>query len=121
LARLILLDADYFVFMGFCADFNFGNITMTAAGSYSYVLNVNMTGDLLATNDNATFTRTIVATQATPYAVDFDAAAGSLAPRPRDYAAAMSRFSDDNLNSPSRQRGPTQQERLEHTHSTTHL
>ena len=50
-----------------------------------------------------------------------NAAAGGLTPRPRDYAAALSRFSEDNLNSPSRQRGPTQQERLEHTHSTTHL
>jgi len=57
---------------------NFGNITMTAAGSYSYSLNVSMTGDLLATNDNASYSRTIVATQATPYAVDFDAAAGVL-------------------------------------------
>ena len=49
------------------------------------------------------------------------AAAGSLTPRPRDYAAAMSRFSEDALNSPTQMRGPTQQERLEHTHSKTHL
>ena len=47
--------------------------------------------------------------------------AGSLTPRPRDYAAAMHRFSEDALNSPAQQRGTTAQERLEHTHSTTHL
>ena len=42
---------------------------------------------------------------------------GSLTPRPRDYAAAMSRFGEEALNSPSQQRGSTQMERLEHAHS----
>ena len=46
---------------------------------------------------------------------------GSLTPRPRDYEAAMHRFADNALNSPSQLRGTTAQERLEHTHSTTHL
>ena len=46
---------------------------------------------------------------------------GSLTPHPRDFDAAMSRLGENSLNSPSQQRGPTQQERMEHTHSTTHL
>ncbi len=46
---------------------------------------------------------------------------GSLTPRPRDYAAAMSRFSEASLSSPSQQRGSTAMERLEHAHSHTHL
>ena len=46
---------------------------------------------------------------------------GSLTPRPRDYAAAMSRFNEGSLSSPSQQRGSTHMERLEHAHSHTHL
>ena len=48
-------------------------------------------------------------------------ASGSLTPMPRDFAAAMSRFSEDSLSSPTQQRGPTHQERLEHTHSASLL
>ena len=48
-------------------------------------------------------------------------ASGGLTPRPRDYAAAMSRLGEGALNSPSQLRGPSVQERLEHTHSTTRL
>jgi hypothetical protein len=46
---------------------------------------------------------------------------GSLTPRPRDYAAAMSRFNEGSLSSPSQQRGSTHMERLEHAHSHTQL
>ena len=45
------------------------------------------------------------------------AGSGSLTPRPRDYAAAMSRFNEESLSSPSQQRGSTHMERLEHAHS----
>ena len=46
---------------------------------------------------------------------------GSLTPRPRDYAAAMSRIGEGSLSSPAGQRGSTNMERLEHAHSRTHL
>lgn len=45
------------------------------------------------------------------------AGSGSLTPRPRDYAAAMSRFNEESLSSPSQQRASTHMERLEHAHS----
>ena len=45
---------------------------------------------------------------------------GSSTPRPRDYDAAISRFGES-FNSPSQLRGPSQQEKLEHTHSSTIL
>lgn len=44
---------------------------------------------------------------------------GSLTPRPKDYAAAMSRFAEDSLSSPSRQRLPSFQEHPK-THSGMH-
>ena len=46
---------------------------------------------------------------------------GSLTPRPRDYAAAMSRFSEGSMSSPAGQRASTHMERLEHAHSQTHI
>ena len=46
---------------------------------------------------------------------------GSLTPRPRDYAAAISRFSDEALSSPSQERLPSHMHRFEHhAHSPRH-
>jgi hypothetical protein len=45
-----------------------------------------------------------------------DGGEGSLTPRPRDYAAAMSRFSDESLSSPGQERLPSQIQHLEHHH-----
>jgi hypothetical protein len=46
---------------------------------------------------------------------------GSLTPRPRDYAAAMSRIGEGSMSSPAEQRLSTHMERLEHAHSHTNL
>ena len=52
--------------------------------------------------------------------LSYEQGSGSSTPRPRDYDAAISRFSDS-FNSPNQQRGSSEQERLEHTHSSSIL
>ena len=42
---------------------------------------------------------------------------GSLTPRPRDYSAAMSRFTEGSLASPAQERLPSKQQHAEHAHS----
>ena len=48
---------------------------------------------------------------------DAEGGSGSLTPRPRDYAAAISRFSEGSLASPAQERLPSKQQHAEHAHS----
>ena len=47
---------------------------------------------------------------------DEQGGSGSLTPRPRDYAAAMSRFNEGSLGSPAQERLPSKQQHAEHAH-----